>query len=73
MKLKFEIILDVEKNKFSCDVKKVSSKEEATKILNINNVADQINAMFDYLSKEYPKKFLKDNKAAKTKKEEKLN
>lgn len=61
MKLKFEITLDVDKNKFSCEVKKIHKKEEATKEINVNSVADQINAMFDYLSREYPKKFLKDN------------
>lgn len=73
MKLKFEVVLDVETNKFSCNAKKIHTEQEATKTININNIADQINSMFDYLAREYPKKFIKDNQAIVDKKNEKLN
>lgn len=74
MKLKFEIVLDVENNKFSCEAKKIHTKEEATNTINLNAVSDQIKSMFDYLAREYPKKFLKDNKVYQdAKKDEKLN
>lgn len=73
MKLKFEVILDVDTNKFSCNAKKIHTEEEATKGININSIADQINQMFDYLAREYPKKFIKDNKVISKKDKEKLN
>lgn len=73
MKLKFEVILDIDTNKFFCNAKKIHTPEESTKNLNINSVANQINAMFDYLAREYPKKFINDNKNNTNSKKEKLN